>query len=69
MKALNRRLRKLETVRRPQVDAFGVSLLERLARGRKRLLDAGHVPSPAPQWALDRLRWALDLGARPAAGL
>lgn len=67
MKALNRRLDRLEISRRPQVDAFGVSLLDRLARGRQRLLDAGHVSSPPPQWAVDRLRAAFGLGGRRTA--
>ncbi len=63
MKALKRRLEKLETARRPVVDEWGQTLRERLERGLQRVRDSGHVSNPAPQWAVDRLLGALRRGA------
>ena len=56
MKALQRRLDRLENARQPLIDAWGQTLLERLARGRQRLMDVGHVSSPPPRWVVDRMR-------------
>ena len=68
MKALSRRLERLERATQPEIDAFGVTLRERLERGRQRLREAGHVGSPAPQWVVDRLRSTLSVGASRERG-
>ena len=56
MKALQRRLDRLENARQPLIDAWGQTLLERLERGLQRVRDAGLVSSPPPQWVVDRMR-------------
>jgi hypothetical protein len=70
MKPLLRRLDRLERARQPVVDEHGVTLRERLARGRQRLRETGHISVPQPQWVVDRMRSILiPAAARPAARL
>jgi len=56
MKALNRRLERLENARSREVNEWGESLIERLQRGLKRLRDAGLERTPAPDWVRERFR-------------
>ena len=64
MKPLLRRLEKLERARRPVVDEWGVTLRERMERSLQRVREAGLTPTPAPAWAVERLRSSV-LGLQP----